>query len=81
MNPKRHSDRVILLIGALKLVKAALLIVVAVGALHLMHQDVAAVLSDWISALRVDPNGYYFNLVVKKLGLVDDRLMTRSGLR
>ena len=75
MNSRRHSDRVILLIGAFKLVKAALLIVVAVGALGLLHQDVAAVLRDWISSLRVDPDGYYFNLVIKKLGFVDDRVL------
>jgi uncharacterized membrane protein (DUF2068 family) len=50
--------------------------VVAVGALELLHRDVAAVLTDWIRALRVDPDNYYVHLVVKRLGVVDDRLLT-----
>ena len=46
MNSSRHSDRIILLIGALKLLKAALLIVVAV----------IACMVPTIRAIRVDPS-------------------------
>jgi uncharacterized membrane protein (DUF2068 family) len=76
MNSRGHSDRVVLLIGVLKLVKASLLIVVAVGALRLMHQDAAAVLAEWIGALRVDPQGTFVKFVLEHLGVVDDRLLT-----
>jgi uncharacterized membrane protein (DUF2068 family) len=47
---------VIVLIGVFKLLKAILLIAVAIGAVKLLHRDVASTVMHWIQVLRVDPD-------------------------
>jgi uncharacterized membrane protein (DUF2068 family) len=46
---------------------------VGIGALKLLHKDVAAEISQWIDVLRVDPHNHYIQLLLDKLGMVDDR--------
>jgi uncharacterized membrane protein (DUF2068 family) len=70
--PHRHHGAPLLLIGAFKLFKAALLISVGIGALRLLHRDVAEQLSDWISEIRIDPHSRYFYGAIQKLGMLDD---------
>src|SRR5262249_36189659 len=53
--------------------KALLLIVVAVGALKLLHKDVAAILHDWIVAIRVDPDNRWIHAPLERLGIMSDR--------
>jgi uncharacterized membrane protein (DUF2068 family) len=62
----------LLVIGAFKLLKATLLVTVGVGALKLLHRDVAEQLSDWISDIRIDPHSRYLYAAIQKLGLLDD---------
>jgi uncharacterized membrane protein (DUF2068 family) len=47
---------VIVLIGVFKLLKALLLVAVAIGAVKLLHRDVAGTVTHWIQVLRVDPD-------------------------
>jgi len=70
--PPRHRSRVLLLIGIFKLFKAALLVLVGIGAHKLLHQDVAEQLSHWVSQLRLDPGSHYLYAAIHKLGLLDD---------
>lgn len=63
----------LLLIAAFKLLKALALIAVGIGALKLLHKDVAGVVEAWVNAFRVDPHNHYIHLVLQKLSLVDDK--------
>lgn len=75
-NPAPHSSRsgrVLLLIGAFKLFKGVLLLGVGIGALRLLHKDVAEVADRWVNLLRVDPDNRYIHGILAKLLTVDDR--------
>jgi uncharacterized membrane protein (DUF2068 family) len=69
---KSHS-RGLMLIAAFKLLKGIALIAVGIGALHLLHRDVAAVVDHWINAFRVDPHNRFIHWVLAKVPLVDDK--------
>lgn len=69
---KPHS-RGLQLIAVFKLLKAIGLIAVGIGALRLLHQDVAAVVEHWVNAFRVDPHNRYIYSLLEKLAKVDDR--------
>jgi uncharacterized membrane protein (DUF2068 family) len=64
--PKKQSSKeafsfVLFLIGLFKLFKAALLIVVGIGAIKLLHKDLASTASHWVQVLRVDPDNRYIH--------------------
>jgi uncharacterized membrane protein (DUF2068 family) len=67
-----HS-RGLVLIAAFKLLKGVVLLAVGIGALRLLHKDVAAVADHWINAFRVDPHNRYLHWLLAKLPMVDDR--------
>lgn len=69
---KSHS-RGLMLIAAFKLLKGLALLAVAIGALRLLHKDVAALADHWINAFRADPHNRYVHWLLAKLPLVDDR--------
>jgi uncharacterized membrane protein (DUF2068 family) len=69
---KSHS-RGLMLIAIFKLLKGFALIAVGIGALHLLHKDVAAVADHWINAFRVDPHNRFIHWLLAKLPLVDDK--------
>lgn len=70
---KKSSGRGLWLIAAFKLLKGFALFAVGIGALKLLHKDVAAELERWINYLRVDPHNHYIHKFLEKLGLLDDR--------
>lgn len=76
---KSHS-RGLLLIAAFKLLKGFVLLAVAIGALKLLHKDVAAVVEHWINAFRVDPHNHYMHWLLAKLSIVDDRRLKELSL-
>src|ERR1700721_2764911 len=69
---KSHS-RGLLLIAAFKLLKGIALIAVGIGALHLLHKDVATIVDHWINAFRVDPHNRFIHWLLAKVPLVDDK--------
>jgi uncharacterized membrane protein (DUF2068 family) len=73
MAGKTKGSRGLLLIAAFKLIKGLALLALGIGALRLMHKDVAAEVAQWIDILRVDPHNYYIQKMLAKLGMVDDR--------
>lgn len=73
MRDKAAHGRGLWLIAAFKLLKALGLIVLGVGALRLLHKDVAASAEHWINVFRVDPHNHYVNLLLEKLAILDDR--------
>src|SRR5258708_32141231 len=73
MAGKTKGSRGLLLIAAFKLIKAVGLLALGIGALRLLHRDVAAEIAQWLDALRVDPHNHYIQALIEKLGMVDDR--------
>jgi uncharacterized membrane protein (DUF2068 family) len=57
----------ILLIGVFKFVKGLLLIAVGIGALKLLHTNVAGIVGHCVEILRVDPDSRFFHEIVSKL--------------
>jgi uncharacterized membrane protein (DUF2068 family) len=73
MAGKIKGSRGLLLIAAFKLIKGLGLLALGIGALRLLHKDVAAEIAQWLDALRVDPHNRYIQILIEKLGMVDDR--------
>ncbi|MBZ5619733.1 MAG: DUF2127 domain-containing protein [Acidobacteriia bacterium] len=63
---KRPASAGILLIGLFKLVKGLLLVAVGVGALRLLHKDVAATVTHWVEILRADPDNRLIHRLLEK---------------
>jgi uncharacterized membrane protein (DUF2068 family) len=74
-----HGSAPLLVIGAFKLFKATLLFLVGVGALKLLHHDVAERLSEWIADIRIDPHNRLLYGAIQKLGLLDDHKLREIG--
>ena len=73
MAKRRSHGRGLRLIAAFKLLKGLALLALGIGALKLLHKDVAAVVEHWISIFQVDPHSHYIQLLLAKLSIVDDR--------
>ena len=73
MPGKATHGRGLRLIAAFKLLKACALIAVGVGALKLLHKDVAAIVEHFINMFRVDPHNHFIDLLLTKLSNLDDR--------
>ncbi len=73
MSGKRSHGRGLRLIAAFKLLKGLALVALGIGALKLLHKDVAAVIEHWISIFRVDPHNHFMDLLLAKLSILDDR--------
>ena len=64
---KSADNSLIRLIAFFKLLKAALLIAVGMGALHLLHKDMASVLEHWVRILGLDPGNRYVDRALQKV--------------
>jgi len=61
------------LIVVFKILKGLILLAVGVGALSLLHDNVAAQVTHWIEVFRVDPNNHFIHALIRKLWAVDDK--------
>lgn len=68
------------LIAAFKLLKAFALIAVGVGALNLLHKDVAAIAEHWINVFQVDPHNHFIDILLVKLSNVNDRRLKELSI-
>jgi uncharacterized membrane protein (DUF2068 family) len=76
---RKESGSLLVLIGTFKLVKALLLIAVSVGAIRLLHRDIAGTLTHWIEVMRVDPeNRWVHGLLVKVFRVTPKQLKELS---
>ena len=71
--PPRPADATLWLIGAFKLTKGLLLLVVALEALRLLHKDIGDVASAWAAHLHLDVGNRYVDRALSKLLSLDDR--------
>jgi uncharacterized membrane protein (DUF2068 family) len=77
---KTGHGRGLRVIAAFKLVKALALIAVGVGALRLVHKDVAAIAEHWINMFQVDPHNHFIDLLLDKLSILDDRRLKELSI-
>jgi len=77
---KRVHGRGLRVIAAFKLLKACALIALGVGALKLLHKDVAAIAEHWINVFQVDPRNHFIDLLLTKLANVDDRRLKELSI-
>lgn len=80
MERKASHGRGLRIIAAFKLLKAVALLALGVGALRLLHKDVAAIVEHWINVFRGDPHNHYINLLLTKLAIVDDRRLKELSI-
>ena len=77
--PPRRSDTALVLIGAFKLIKGLLLVAVGIGALGLLHRDIAAALAPLVAHLHIDPESRYLGRALAAVVALDDRALKRIG--
>jgi len=68
----RHHNQWLILIGALKLLYAALFILLGFGTLRLLHKDLVEVLTRVVMDLRFDPESHFVNIVLDKVSHIND---------
>jgi len=74
-----NSPATLLAIALFKLTKGVLLVIVGIGALKLLHRDVAETVSHWIDILRVDPdNRIIHGLLTHVLSVTPKQLAATS---
>ncbi len=73
MPSTQSNPRAILYIGIFKLLKGVLLFIAGLGALHLLHKDVAEVAMRWADLLHVDPDRGWAHALLSKMLMLDDR--------
>ena len=80
MDRTRAHGRGLGVIAKFKLLKACALVALGVGALRLLHKDVAAVVEHWINVFQVDPRNHFINLLLMKLSSWNDRRLKELSL-
>ena len=76
----RQSPTALLLIALFKLVKGILLIFVGIGALKLLHHDVAETLSHWVDILRVDPDNRFIHGLLARVFTVSPKQLEAASV-
>ena len=75
----KSSSAILVLIGAFKLLKALLLIIVGIGAFRLLHRDLASTVVHWTNLLRVDPdNRFVHRFLIRILRVTPGQLRELS---
>jgi uncharacterized membrane protein (DUF2068 family) len=64
---RESGGTLLVVIGVFKVVKAALLIAVGIGALKFLHRDVAASVAHWVRVLRIDPDNRLIHAGLEKI--------------
>lgn len=72
MSRSGTKSKGLLLIAAFKLLKGLSLLAMGIGALKLLHKDVATEVAAWINFFRVDPEHVFIHRLLEKLSVVDD---------
>jgi uncharacterized membrane protein (DUF2068 family) len=76
---KVQGTRTLLAIALFKLVKAASLIALGIGALRLLHHDVETTVMGWIEDLHVDPDNHFIHgLLTRVLAISPAELKAAS---
>jgi uncharacterized membrane protein (DUF2068 family) len=74
------TSRGIQLIAAFKLLKGLVLLAVAIGAIKLLHKDMAFEFERWADIFRVDPNNFYIHRLLERFLSLDDRKLKQLSV-
>src|ERR1700759_2878408 len=74
------SEQWIVVIGVWKLLEAALLIILGIGALKLLHKDLVDVVTQFIIDIGRDPEGHFANLILDKVALIDPHRLKQISI-
>ena len=79
---ERHAghDRGLLAIGIFKLGKSLLFFCLGVGAIHLLHKDLADEVIRLATALKFDPESRFISVVLDKVDLIDTHRLRQISL-
>ena len=78
---KSPSHNTILrLISVFKLFKATLLIIVAVGALNLLHRDVGETVERWVATFGLNPEGRFVTTAIEKVSALSPQRIKALSL-
>ena len=80
MPGKPSHGRGLQLIAAFKILKAVALLALGIGALKLLHKDLASLIGRWARVLPVDPHNYFIRKLLEKLPLMDDRRLKQLSV-
>jgi uncharacterized membrane protein (DUF2068 family) len=64
---KEPFSFILFLIGLFKLFKALLLVAAGIGAIKLLHKDLASTAMHWVQVLRVDPDNRYIHGILLRI--------------
>jgi uncharacterized membrane protein (DUF2068 family) len=67
-------------IAVFKLIKACLLIVVAVGAQRLLHRDIQTTIIHWARAVRVDPDDHILQNMLERVARINPKQIKAISL-
>lgn len=78
----QHANRsgVLLAIALFKLLKAVLLVAVGIGAIKLLHRDVADTVMSWVAILRVDPDNRFVNPLLNRIFLLSPKQLEAASV-
>lgn len=74
-----HHSRGLILVAIWKLIEGAALVLLALGAFHLLHRDVGRTLESWVRMAHIDPGNRHLAQALTKAGLVDDHRLKQIG--
>lgn len=80
MAQKTKGSRGLLFVAAYKLIKGVALLALGIGALRLLHRDVATEVARWIDLLRIDPQNHYIQNLVARIAKVDARKLKELSI-
>jgi uncharacterized membrane protein (DUF2068 family) len=77
---RRSHNKWLLVIAAYKLIQATLILLIGVGARHLLHKDVGDELQTLVDHLRFNPESRLIVFLLDKASLLNDPMLRRIGL-
>ncbi len=79
-NESRRGTKTLLLIALFKLLKGIALLAVGIGAINLLHKDLAETMTQWVNFLRVDPDSRFIHgLLTRVLQVSPNQLKALSA--
>src|SRR6202140_1126370 len=77
---RQSSSRTLLLIALFKLIKGVLLVAVGIGALKLLHKDVAQTALHWVDVLRVDPDNRFIHGLLTRAFTISPKQLKATSI-
>lgn len=73
--PKRHRNRILIMIALFKLFKATLLFAAGVAAIVFRKANIARMFTQLVSHFRLDPHNHHIDAVIDRLHLITPKTM------